>query len=135
MEGKPNGYQTSSFVADLFDVEESPLSSASGVLAAMFPSPQKVGSRTSSSEDWLKQTNGNQPRHTKQGNSGGSLEPCHLSSSLYYGGQDGYSEAPSAGPSPPPPSPLKKSGGEDDPNGNNSQPASRGNWWQGSLYY
>ncbi|KAG7036953.1 hypothetical protein SDJN02_00573, partial [Cucurbita argyrosperma subsp. argyrosperma] len=66
MEGKSNGYQTSSFVADLFDVEESPLSSASGVLAAMFPSPQK----------------------------------------------------------------LKKSGGEDDPNGNNSQPASRGNWWQ-----
>ena len=42
MEGKPNGYQTSSFVADLFDVEESPLSSASGVLAPMFPSPQKV---------------------------------------------------------------------------------------------
>ncbi|XP_022948638.1 uncharacterized protein LOC111452257 isoform X2 [Cucurbita moschata] len=69
MEGKSNGYQTSSFVADLFDVEESPLSSASGVLAAMFPSPQKVGSRTSSSGDWLKQTNGNQPRHTKQGNS------------------------------------------------------------------
>ncbi|KAG6607275.1 hypothetical protein SDJN03_00617, partial [Cucurbita argyrosperma subsp. sororia] len=123
---------------------ESPLSSASGVLAAMFPSPQKVGSRTSSSGDWLKQTNGNQPRHTKQGNSGGSLEPCHLSSSLYYGGQDGYCEAPSERESKTECSSvvanslmtqLKKSGGEDDPNGNNSQPASRGNWWQGSLYY
>lgn len=27
---------------------------------------------------------------------------------------------------------MKKSGGEDDPNGSNSQPASRGNWWQGT---
>lgn len=109
------------------------------------------------------------------------MEPCHLSSSLYYGGQDGYSQAPSAGPSPPPPptvsilfffksiwiipkglsfavncdvyqtdqkvkvklivllffanslmTQLKKSGAEDDPNGNNSQTASRGNWWQGN---
>lgn len=34
---------------------------------------------------------------------GGSLEPCHLSSSLYYGGQDGYSHAPPAGPSHAPP--------------------------------
>lgn len=138
MEGKSKGYQASSFVADLFDVKEPPLSSTSGVFAAIFPSPQKEGGRNSSSSgDWLKQTNGNQPRYTRQGNSGGSLEPCHLSSSLYYGGQDGYSQAPSAGPSPPPPPPptMKKSGGEDDPNGSNSQPASRGNWWQGSLYY
>ena len=27
---------------------------------------------------------------------------------------------------------FKKDGGEDDPNGNNSQDASRGNWWQGT---
>ncbi|KAA0031766.1 uncharacterized protein E5676_scaffold194G001770 [Cucumis melo var. makuwa] len=139
MEGKSKGYQTSSFVADLFDVKEAPLSSASGAFATIFPSPQKgAGRNSSSSVDWLKQTNGNQPHHTRQGNSGGSLEPCHLSSSLYYGGQDGYSQAPSAGPSPlpPPPHTMKKSGGQqDDPNGNNSQPASRGNWWQGSLYY
>ncbi|XP_022158127.1 uncharacterized protein LOC111024684 [Momordica charantia] len=131
MEGKSKGYQTSSFVADLFDVKEPPLSSASGVFAAIFPSPQKG----SSSGSWPKQTNENQPQHTKLGNSGGSLEPCHLSSSLYYGGQDGYSHAPPAGPSHAPPPTLKKSGGEDDPTGNNSQTASRGNWWQGSLYY
>ncbi|XP_022970583.1 uncharacterized protein LOC111784637 [Cucurbita pepo subsp. pepo] len=136
MEGKSKGYQASSFVADLFDVKEPPSTSSSEVFAAIFPSPQKGGGRNSSSSgDWLKQANGNQPSHARQGNSGGSLEPCHLSSSLYYGGQDGYSQAPSAGPSPSPAPTLKKSGGEDDPNGNNFQPASRGNWWQGSLYY
>lgn len=42
MEGKSKGYQTSSFVADLFDVKEAPLSSASGAFATIFPSPQKV---------------------------------------------------------------------------------------------
>ncbi|KAJ0020692.1 hypothetical protein Pint_32673 [Pistacia integerrima] len=60
-------------------------------------------------------------------------EPCHLSSSLYYGGQDIYSHSPSsraAGSYPV----FKKDGEEDDPNGN-SHGASRGNWWQGSLYY
>ncbi|KAG6583402.1 hypothetical protein SDJN03_19334, partial [Cucurbita argyrosperma subsp. sororia] len=133
MEGKSKGYQASSFVADLFDVKEPPSTSSSEVFAAIFPSPQKGGGRNSSSSgDWLKQANGNQPSHARQGNSGGSLEPCHLSSSLYYGGQDGYSQAPSAGLSPSPAPTLKKSGGEDDPNGNNFQPASRGNWWQGT---
>ncbi|XP_057513906.1 uncharacterized protein LOC130795720 [Actinidia eriantha] len=56
------------------------------------------------------------------------VQPCHLSSSIYYGGQDVYS----------PPQKAQDSGhttfhndkGEDD-----SGSASRGNWWQGSLYY
>lgn len=30
---------------------------------------------------------------------------------------------------------FKKDGnGDDDPNGNNSNSASRGNWWQGTIY-
>ncbi|XVE79509.1 hypothetical protein DITRI_Ditri14bG0064600 [Diplodiscus trichospermus] len=62
------------------------------------------------------------------------VEPCHLSSSLYYGGQDIYSHSSSTQTSTSYPI-FKKDGGEDDPNGNNSQDASRGNWWQGSLYY
>ncbi|EOY33903.1 Uncharacterized protein TCM_041741 isoform 1 [Theobroma cacao] len=58
-------------------------------------------------------------------------EPCHLSSSLYYGGQDIYSRSSSTQTSTSYPI-FKKDGGEDDPNGNNSQDASRGNWWQGT---
>ncbi|KAK8660375.1 hypothetical protein V6N13_051301 [Hibiscus sabdariffa] len=55
-----------------------------------------------------------------------TVEPSYLSSSIYYGGQENYSPFNKAT--------IKK---EDDPNGNNSSGdgASRGNWWQGSLYY
>ncbi|XP_041026374.1 uncharacterized protein LOC121266570 [Juglans microcarpa x Juglans regia] len=53
------------------------------------------------------------------------VQPCHLSSSIYYGGQDIYSHPQSTQSSL-----HKKDGGEDD-----SETASRGNWWQGSLYY
>ncbi|XAR71976.1 hypothetical protein NMG60_11018443 [Bertholletia excelsa] len=61
-----------------------------------------------------------------------TVEPCYLSSSIYYGGQEVYSP-----PSKPNPSQhvFNKDGGEDDSNGNNLHSASRGNWWQGSLYY
>ncbi|XP_060215500.1 uncharacterized protein LOC132642264 [Lycium barbarum] len=58
-----------------------------------------------------------------------TTEPCHLSSSIYYGGQDVY-YPPTASPNT-----FKKDGEDDDQNGNNSNCASRGNWWQGSLYY
>ncbi|KAK3037467.1 hypothetical protein RJ639_031961 [Escallonia herrerae] len=53
------------------------------------------------------------------------VQPCHLSSSIYYGGQDIYSypqNTQSAGYST-----FNKDAGEDD-----SGSASRGNWWQGS---
>ncbi|XP_038905460.1 uncharacterized protein LOC120091479 isoform X3 [Benincasa hispida] len=53
-------------------------------------------------------------------------DPCHLSSSIYYGGRDVYTQNPGTGFN----SSLKRDGGEDDSGG-----ASRGNWWQGSLYY
>lgn len=95
------------------------------------------------------------------------VEPCHLSSSLYYGGQDIYSNSSSTQTSGSYPvvslnqfihaqnmtdnqydnsrgfnivtkcftvflkTQFKKD--EDDPNGNNSQGASRGNWWQGMI--
>lgn len=95
------------------------------------------------------------------------VEPCHLSSSLYYGGQDIYSNSSSTQTSGSYPvvslnqfihahnmtdnqydnsrgfdivtkcfavffkKQFKKD--EDDPNGNNSQGASRGNWWQGMI--
>ncbi|KAL6998376.1 hypothetical protein U1Q18_008501, partial [Sarracenia purpurea var. burkii] len=56
------------------------------------------------------------------------VHPCHLSSSIYYGGQDIYSH-PQNTPGPGHTT-ITNDGGEDD-----SGSASRGNWWQGSLYY
>ncbi|XP_058109393.1 uncharacterized protein LOC131252733 isoform X2 [Magnolia sinica] len=84
------------------------------------------GSRSSASE--------NQSIPNKDGRSvfvDETVEPCFLSSSLYYGGRDMYSHSPSTRTSGTP-SIFKKDGEE----GEGSPPgASRGNWWQGSLYY
>eukprot|EP00262_Sarcandra_glabra_P011887 TRINITY_DN2941_c2_g2_i1.p1 TRINITY_DN2941_c2_g2~~TRINITY_DN2941_c2_g2_i1.p1 ORF type:complete len:162 (+),score=22.51 TRINITY_DN2941_c2_g2_i1:295-780(+) len=63
-----------------------------------------------------------------------TVEPCFLSSSIYYGGRDICSNIPNTRASGTPQI-FKKDGGEDDMNGGNSSGASRGNWWQGSLYY
>ncbi|XP_052198204.1 uncharacterized protein LOC127805329 [Diospyros lotus] len=58
-------------------------------------------------------------------------EPCYFSSSIYYGGQEVYSPVnqPTASQH------IVKKDGGDDPHGSNLNGASRGNWWQGSLYY
>ncbi|KAJ4843760.1 hypothetical protein Tsubulata_032159 [Turnera subulata] len=64
------------------------------------------------------------------------VEPCHLSSSIYYGGQDNYSKYPSAQTAGSYPI-YMEDGGEGDPNrssnNNNTQDACRGNWWQGTI--
>ncbi|PPR97159.1 hypothetical protein GOBAR_AA23512 [Gossypium barbadense] len=57
------------------------------------------------------------------------VEPCHLSSSIYYGGQDVCFDPKSREDSELN-SVFNKDLVEDDPGF-----ASRGNWWQGSLYY
>lgn len=59
-------------------------------------------------------------------------EPCYMSSSIYYGGQEVYSAAAHNPNSQQMGNQYRKDGGEDDPNGKN---ATRGDWWQGSLYY
>ncbi|PKI46619.1 hypothetical protein CRG98_032961 [Punica granatum] len=56
-----------------------------------------------------------------------TAEPCYMSSSIYYGGQENYSPRTQASESQ---HTLKKDGEDDD-----SGSASRGNWWRGSLYY
>ncbi|OIT31851.1 PREDICTED: uncharacterized protein LOC109208152 [Nicotiana attenuata] len=61
-----------------------------------------------------------------------TTEPCHLSSSIYYGGQDVYYPTTQI---PGYQNTFKKNEEDDSQNGNNSNCASRGNWWQGSLYY
>ncbi|XP_009116267.1 uncharacterized protein LOC103841476 isoform X1 [Brassica rapa] len=53
--------------------------------------------------------------------------PCNLSSSIYYGGQENYSSTTTTTKDT---MQYKKDGDEGD-----SKSASRGNWWEGSLYY
>nr|GFC28322.1 uncharacterized protein [Tanacetum cinerariifolium] len=54
-------------------------------------------------------------------------QPCPLSSSIYYGGQDIYPNSHT----------TKNNSGHSTYNkdGEDDGRASRGNWWQGSLYY
>ncbi|GAV78320.1 hypothetical protein CFOL_v3_21788 [Cephalotus follicularis] len=160
MENKRQVGSSSSFTADLFGTKEPPTSSSTGIFASIFPPPSMVLDRSSSRSEvmgsWQKQQSPNQTWDTIQGKNpapgaeGAShninkednsymyqeerVNPCHLSSSLYYGGQDNYSKSTSSknfGSYPT----IKKDDGQDDPNANNSNDASRGNWWQGSLYY
>ncbi|MFS7903336.1 hypothetical protein Hanom_Chr01g00022871 [Helianthus anomalus] len=62
-----------------------------------------------------------------------SVEPSPLSSSLFYGGQEDMYVCSSSDPTSQTYSKFKKVDGKDDPNHMDS--ASRGNWWEGSLYY
>ncbi|KAE8682076.1 pentatricopeptide repeat-containing protein [Hibiscus syriacus] len=57
--------------------------------------------------------------------------PCNLCSSIHYGGQEDYFSLTTTDSL----SYLEKGEADDGPNGINSSGASRGNWWQGSLYY
>ncbi|KVI09883.1 uncharacterized protein LOC112522485 [Cynara cardunculus var. scolymus] len=143
----------SSFTENLFGPKDSPStststsSSSSGLFSSVFgPSSTGLGRDSSHSKNTgssKKQEYGN-GRHSapdyktqrgngeKQGNpiyQNETVEPSYLSSSIYYGGQEVYSPNHQTSR---PHHTFKKDGGDDDPNGSS---ASRGNWWQGSLYY
>ncbi|TYI73224.1 hypothetical protein E1A91_D07G116400v1 [Gossypium mustelinum] len=155
MESKKQNGSCSSFTAHLFGSKESSPSSK-GIFSSIFPPPSMVGGRNSSSsqvlESWPKQPlEGSDWRHgmqaplaesatyTKANKDSNSvfqeerMEPFHLSSSLYYGGRDIYRHSSSTQTSTS--YPIFKKDGEHGPNGSNSQDASTGNWWQGSVYY
>ncbi|GMH12731.1 hypothetical protein Nepgr_014572 [Nepenthes gracilis] len=142
MEAKKHGGSSSPFPSELFGIKEP---SKTDVFASIFPPLKGAGS-------WQKQHLENQHWNTKQGfpdsldknrktNKDESsifqeerVEPCCLFSSLHYGGQEMYYQSPTtqtsgsyAG--------FDKDAREDDPSGNSSYSASRGNWWEGSLYY
>ncbi|XP_010553053.1 PREDICTED: uncharacterized protein LOC104823267 [Tarenaya hassleriana] len=149
---------SSSLLSELFGSRENSPSSSSGYFESIFTPPSKaLGRRTmtgnwnrpvdSSNEVWSKKSSdtGENGRTCKEQenpgliNSGpGSIykeqkvQPCHLSSSIFYGGQDDYVRPHSVSGSSMNSTILqyKKDGGEDD-----SGSASRGNWWQESLYY
>ncbi|CAL5424476.1 unnamed protein product [Camellia sinensis] len=149
---------SSSFTADVFGSKEStPPSASTGFFASVFPPPSPAAGGDSSCSELMgymqKQLSGNHVwRSTNQGTADfiakksegagnsiankertsvvqESVEHCPLSSSLYYGGQeDMYIRSSSTQTSSSYPI-FKKNAVEDDPNGNNSQGASRGNWW------
>ncbi|KAL2488968.1 Encodes a protein involved in salt tolerance [Forsythia ovata] len=155
MENKKRVGSSSSFTDDLFGAKESSPSSA-GIFSSIFQPPSSVGAKNCSSPELIRAMQ-NQLYESQTQNSeihGNMIknketvtncvsnkerssifqeraEPCPLSSSIYYGGQeDMYYQSSSAQKSASYPN-YKK----DDPSGNNSHGASRGNWWQGSLYY
>lgn len=149
---------SSSFTMDLFGPKDSPnspppSSSSAGLFGSVF-GPSSTGLvRDSSHSKYAasprKQDSGNQYYGTakhgtteyktqrSKGEGGGSkyqnetAEPCYLSSSIYYGGQEVYSPNSQSSTQ----HMFKRDGGNEDPNGGNAHGASRGNWWQGSLYY
>ncbi|CAN1770141.1 hypothetical protein LINPERHAP1_LOCUS11518 [Linum perenne] len=164
MEGKKqqSGSQSpssssSSFTSELFGSKDSSFSSSSGIFGSIFAPSSKVLGRESLRPDMTgKEDPANQPWSTAKlgapdynsarSNEGDSqnnsyrdmnsiyqdqrVQPCHLSSSIYYGGQDNVYHHPQSNQSTTSYSTFKKDGTEDDSGG-----ASRGNWWQGSLYY
>ncbi|KAG2685908.1 hypothetical protein I3843_10G140900 [Carya illinoinensis] len=140
---------SSSLTDELFGFKES-ASSSTGIFGSIFAPSSKVLGRDSlhsevagrkqdsKNDSWQKKPGADETFKTIDGKSESMpdgdmssiyqeqrVQPCHLSSSIYYGGQDVYSHPPSTQSSL-----YKKDGGEDD-----SGSASRGNWWQGSLYY
>ncbi|KAK8588685.1 hypothetical protein V6N13_087590 [Hibiscus sabdariffa] len=137
---------SSSLTSELFGSKDLP-SSSSGIFGSIFGPPSKVSGRESVRTDSMakRQDSLNEPWNTKPRASGENpntwnrdmrssyqeqrVEPCNLSSSIYYGGQDIY-PLPQSSQGSGLNSMYKKNGGEED-----SGIASRGNWWQGSLYY
>ncbi|TKY65955.1 Proteasome inhibitor-related protein [Spatholobus suberectus] len=137
MEGRKQ-MGSSSFTSELFGSNQSQKSSASGIFESLFSPPSKVLGRESlrsevsgktATEGWSSII-GIQDYISKGSDAETQSTPCHLSSSLYYGGQDIYSRPKSTKDSGLNSLLHKKDGVEDD-----SGSASRGNWWKGSLYY
>ncbi|KAJ0261425.1 hypothetical protein HA466_0045500 [Hirschfeldia incana] len=130
MEGKGRATSSSSLTTQLFGSKDpSPPSSSSGIFTSIFPHPSKGVAR-----DGQGSTHGSQAQRRGSSNAQDTVEPCNLSSSLYYGGQDVYPRSTTNQTYPT----VKHEGPkreENDANGQNSQDVSRGNWWQGSLYY
>ncbi|XP_076882407.1 uncharacterized protein LOC143530869 [Bidens hawaiensis] len=138
----------SSFTENLFGPKDASSTSSSGLFSTVFgPSSTGLGrhpsySGSSKNQEFGGAYGGGKPStldYKTQRNMGvkeGSpvygnetAEPSYLSSSIYYGGQEVYSPNTQTTRHP---HTLKKDGGDTDPNEGS---ASRGNWWQGSLYY
>ncbi|KAI3694471.1 hypothetical protein L1987_77436 [Smallanthus sonchifolius] len=143
MEGKKQATSSSSFTNELFGSKESSASSSSGLFNSIFPPPSKAHRKDYISSEETRKNYDSATGRDSLGNEDRSRnaktdmspfyqqetsQPCHLSSSIYYGGQDVYT-SPRITKNTPGHSTQYTKDGEDDGR------ASRGNWWQGSLYY
>ncbi|KAL0316354.1 UNVERIFIED_CONTAM: hypothetical protein Scaly_1955400 [Sesamum calycinum] len=157
MEGRKKS--GSSFTYDLFGAKDSSApASSSAIFGSIFAPPSRnSGGKSlhlaetekkndSGSQDWIGK-NAASGLFSGDNNVGGQeqnrsttkkemssyfqeekVQPFHYSSSIYYGGQDVYAQPQST--QNPSSTTFNKDVEEDD-----SGSASRGNWWQGSLYY
>ncbi|KAI3742197.1 hypothetical protein L1987_59877 [Smallanthus sonchifolius] len=143
MEGEKQASSSSSLPTQLFGSKEQSPSSSSALFDSIFPPPSKAHRRDYISYEETKKNNDSNTKRDCLNNEGKSpnqktdmsqfyqqevSQPCHLSSSIYYGGQDIYIN-PRKTKNTPGHSTQYSKDGEDD------GLASRGNWWQGSLYY
>ncbi|WVZ05281.1 hypothetical protein V8G54_018627 [Vigna mungo] len=117
-------------------------SSSTSIFGSIFPPPSTVGGRDSTKQEMGCKNYGAPGNYGYKGeNSGVSnknastnyqnepVEPSsYYSSSIFYGGQENYSPRTRTTESH---HIFKKDKEDDDPNGNDSNSASRGNWWQG----
>ncbi|KAL0673235.1 hypothetical protein Bca4012_001216 [Brassica carinata] len=88
MEGKGRvvSSTSSSLTTELFGSKDPvPPSSSSGIFSSIFPHPSKGVTRDGQSSE-----HGSQAQRRETSNAQDRVEPCNLSSSLYYGGQDVY---------------------------------------------
>ncbi|KAB2084185.1 hypothetical protein ES319_A05G317800v1 [Gossypium barbadense] len=160
MENKRQESTSSSSLSSLdhlFGPKDPPSSSKSGIFGTIFPPPSVVLRNSSSIGIMGSWNNQGLPHPAIYGNpvsdqtidgkgqsSGttnkdksssiyhnGTVAPCNLCSSIHYGGQENYSPTNTTDS----PNYLKKKEEDDDPNRSNFSGASRGNWWEGSLYY
>ncbi|XP_054799179.1 uncharacterized protein LOC129303713 [Prosopis cineraria] len=119
----------------------SSFSSSSSIFGSIFPPPSAVGGSESRKQDVGDKNYGPQGgKGESRGSVSGknyqnesTMEPSnYYTSSIYYGGQENYFPKSRTTDSH---HNVKKDSDNDDPNGDNPNSASRGNWWQGSLYY
>ncbi|KAG2333422.1 hypothetical protein Bca52824_004602 [Brassica carinata] len=93
MEGKgraASSTSSSSLTTELFGSKDpSPPSSSSGIFSSIFPHPSKGVARDGQSYKHGSQAQRRESSKAQEDR----VEPCNLSSSLYYGGQDVYSRS------------------------------------------
>ncbi|KAJ0928815.1 hypothetical protein HanRHA438_Chr04g0198201 [Helianthus annuus] len=141
---------SSSLATDLFGPKDSSSSSSSALFDSMFPPPSKAYKREDISYEQPKKNYESTPKRDCLDNEKNKCQnskmidlsayyeqevsqPCTLSSSLHYGGQDicinPHTTKNTPGPGQYSTQNYSNNIGEDDGF------ATRGNWWQGSLYY